>query len=217
LKALKGSVATISHTGSKNRVIAPTDGVIEKQVVSNGDYVRVGDPIVQIINNSVLRAHLPFPESVAGKLKTGLRVILTTPTSDKPVESTIKEMHPLIVANNRSVDVIAEVRNQPNWQAGASVNGKVILGQREASIIVPEQSVVLRPAGEVVYVVEKNTEGELIAYQRVVKTGIAESGHIEIVEGLQGGESIAVDGAAFLTDKALVKLVLSGTSHPLIY
>lgn len=206
LEGAKGRVATITHTGSKNHVIAPTDGIIEKQIVSNGDFVRIGDPIVQIINNSVLRAHLPFPEGVASKLKPGLKVILTTPTSDKPVESVIKEMHPLIVANNRSVDVIAEVRNQPHWQAGASVNGKVILGERNASVIVPEQSVVLRPAGEVVYVVEKNASGEAMALQRIVKTGIAEGGYIEILTGLQGGESVVVDGAAFLTDKAKVNI-----------
>lgn len=206
LEGAKSRVAFISHTGSKNRVVAPTDGIIEKQIVSSGDFVRIGDPIVQIINNSVLRAHLPFPERVAGKLKPGLRVILTTPTSDTTVESVIKEMHPLIVANNRSINVIAEVRNQPNWQAGASVQGKVMLGQRDASVIVPEHSVVLRPAGEVVYVVEKNAEGVLVAHQRVVKTGVAENGHIEVLEGLDGGESVAVDGAAFLTDKALVKI-----------
>lgn len=206
LEGAKSRVATISHTGSKNRVIAPTDGVIEKQIVSNGDFVRIGDPIVQIINNSVLRAHLPFPESVAAKLKTGLTVELTTPTSDKKVISTIKELHPLIVANNRSIDAVAEVKNEPDWQAGASVNGKVILGNRDAAIIVPEQSVVLRPAGEVVYVVEKNATGELTAKQRVVKTGVAENGHIEILEGLTGGESIAVDGAAFLTDNTAVKV-----------
>jgi RND family efflux transporter MFP subunit len=206
LEGAKSRVATISHNGAKNRVVAPTDGVIEKQIVSNGDFVRIGDPIVQIINNSVLRAHLPFPERVAAKLKPGLTVKLTTPTSSKEVMSTIKELHPLIAANNRSIDVVAEIRNEPDWQAGASVNGKVVLGQRDAAIVVPEQSVVLRPAGEVIYVIQKNKAGQLTAFQRVVKTGIAERGNIEILEGLSGGESIAVDGAAFLTDKTAVKV-----------
>ena len=64
--------------------------------------------------------------------------------------------------------------------------------------MVPEQSVV-RPAGKVVYVVE---DGKVA--QRIVQTGYRQGGLIEITAGLAGGETVAVDGAGFLTNNANV-------------
>ena len=202
LAGAKSRISTINHNGSKNRVVAPSDGVVEKQLVATGDYVRVGDPIVQIISKKLLRAHLPFPEHIAAKLKPGLVVILTTPTSPKEVRSVINELKPQIMANSRSIDVIADVRDEAGWQPGASVNARVILGDRTSAFVVPEQSIVLRPAGEVVYEILNNQ-----AIQRVVKTGLQQNGGVEILEGLSGNETIAVDGAAFLTDKASVNII----------
>jgi hypothetical protein len=68
-------------------------------------------------------------------------------------------------------------------------------------MMIPEQSLVLRPAGEVVYVVRNN-----IAYQAVVKTGLRQNGFIELLEGLNANNIVVVDGAGFLTDKAPVKV-----------
>jgi RND family efflux transporter MFP subunit len=208
LAGARSRLASIEHTGSKARVVAPLGGTVEKQIVSPGDFVNVGDPLIQIISNRNLRVHLPFPEVIAAKLQPGLKVRLSTPTSPDMVTSTIRELKPLIGETNRSVDVIADVLNQPGWQSGASVNGTVILGERADAIVVPEQSVVLRPAGEVVYVIQNN-----MAHQRKVKTGLRQSGMVEILDGLAAGEQVAVDGAAFLTDQARVTAQVK-TSHP---
>ena len=202
LAGAKSRINTIAHTGAKNRVVAPTDGIVEKQLVASGDFVRIGDPIVQIISKKLLRAHLPFPESVASKLKPGLKIKLTTPTSSKEVISVIAQLKPQVMSDSRAIDVIADIRDEPDWQPGASVVGRVILGGRNAAIVVPEQSLVLRPAGEVVYVIVGDT-----AKQKVVKSGLAQNGGIEILEGLNGGETVAVDGAAFLTDNAKVSII----------
>jgi len=68
-------------------------------------------------------------------------------------------------------------------------------------MMVPEQSLVLRPAGEVVYVVRNN-----IAYQAIVKTGLRQNGMIEILSGLKPEDTVVVDGAGFLTDEAPVEI-----------
>ncbi len=201
LAGAKARVGTVNHDSSKTRVLAPVSGIIEKRLVSVGEFVHVGDPIVQIVSKQKLRAHLPFPEQIGSQLKPGLKVRLSTPTSDKSVESVIHELQPMITEGSRSVDIIADIFDAPGWQPGASVTGTVILGEQAAAMMIPEQSLVLRPAGEVVYVVRDNT-----AYQAVVKTGLRQNGLIEILEGLKSNDVIVVDGAGFLTDKAPVKI-----------
>ena len=76
------------------------------------------------------------------------------------------------------------------------------MAQHNRALLLPEISVVLRPAGKVIYVIEENK-----VRQQIVKTGVRQEGFIEIVEGLQGDETVALDGAGFLTDNAPIKIV----------
>lgn len=201
LEGAKARLAGIAHNSSKTKVYSPIDGRVEKQVVSPGDFVKQGDSLFQLIGTQRLRAHLPFPESVTAKLKPGQPVRLSTPTvPDLEFTTTIKEIKPLIGAN-RAADVIADVVNQAGWQGGASVNATVVLGVHKNAVVAPEASVILRPAGDVVYVVSDNK-----AKQQVVKVGLRQQGMVEITEGLKAGETVAVDGAAYLTDGAEVKV-----------
>ena len=200
LEGAKARVGSVNHTSSKTKVFAPVSGVIEKKLADTGDFVKIGDPIVQIISQQRLRAHLPFPEKIAAKLKPGLKVRLTTPTTSNVFETVIHELKPMITAENRTVDVIADVFDTTGWQAGASVTGNVILGEQAAAMMVPEQSIVLRPAGEVVYIVRNDK-----AIQAIVKTGLRKNGLVEILEGVSENDTIVVDGAGFLTDNTPVK------------
>lgn len=201
LAGAKARISSINHGSSKTKIYAPASGNIEKKLVDDGEYLRVGDPIVLIVSKQNLRAHLPFPEHIGAKLKAGLKVRLTSPTSDNTVEAVIHELKPMIVEGSRSIDVIADIADAPGWQPGASVTGKVILGEQAEAKMVPEQSVVLRPAGEVVYVVRDN-----IAYQAIVSTGVRQNGLVELRSGININDTIAVDGAGFLTDKAPVNI-----------
>lgn len=201
LTAAKARVASINHNSSKSKVIAPVSGIIESKPVDTGDYLRVGDPIVQIVSKQILRAHLPFPEQLGSQLKPGLVVRLKTPTSDQMVETLIRELKPLIAEGTRTIDVIADVKNAPGWQPGATVTGTVVLSERPATTMIPEQSLVLRPAGEVVYVVRDN-----IAHQVIIESGLRQNGFVEIRSGIKEDDIIVVDGAGFLTDKAPVEI-----------
>jgi membrane fusion protein (multidrug efflux system) len=207
LVGAKARVGSINHSSSKTKIYAPASGNVEKKIVDDGEFVKVGDPIIMIVSKQHLRAHLPFPEHIAAKLKPGLEVRLTSPTSETAVKSVIHELKPMIVEGSRTVDVIADVLGSPNWQPGASVTGTVILGEKAAAMMVPEQSVVLRPAGEVVYVVRNNK-----AYQAIVQTGSHQNGMVELLSGINENDTIVVDGAGFLTDDTAIKIADASTS-----
>lgn len=202
LTGAKARVASIKNLGNKTAIYAPTDGVVEKKIVDTGEFVKIGDPIVQVVSNKKLRAHIPFPERLSNQLKPGMKVRLTTPTSEKTLETEIRELKLMISESNRALDIITDINNETDWQPGASVTGTVILGMKSDALMVPEQSVVLRPAGEVVYVIKND-----IAHQALVKTGEHQKGMVEIISGIQENDTVVVDGAGFLTDQAKIKIV----------
>ena len=190
----------------KTRVLAPIDGEVEVQIVTAGDYVKLGDPLFKLVGTRRLHAHLPMPESANRIIRPGLKVRISAASSpDKSIEAKIDEIRPTVGAQNRALNAIVKFDNDGSFRGGGSVNGRIVIAVRDQALTVPEQSVVLRPAGKVVYVLAEQ-EGRLVAQQRQVETGIRQDGYYEVVKGLQPGDRVAVDGAGFLTNNAPVTL-----------
>jgi len=190
--------------------VAPVDGIIETQIVSPGDYVKVGDPLFRLISNRILRAHLPYPESAAGRIRAGQPVRLSLPHQPgKVIEGTVEDVKPTINDSSRALDVLVRVSNDGSLLSGGTVNAAIVTGHKSAAVMVPEQSVVLRPAGKVVYVIAGGK-----AVQRVVEVGARRDGQVEIVRGLSDGETVAEDGAGFLSDGTAVKVKAAPARKP---
>lgn len=188
---------------TKARVVAPIDGEVETRSVAVGDYVKLGDPMFKLVGTQRLRAVLLLPEAAASRIRPGLKVELVSPAApDKPIASVIEEIKPMVGTANRALNAIVSFTGDGNaFRGGGSVNARIITEVRHNALLVPEQSVVLRPAGKVVYAIK---DGK--AEQRVVETGVRQEGMYEILKGLAPGEQVAVDSAGFLTDGARVAL-----------
>lgn len=193
---------------TKTRVLSAYDGIVDEELASPGDFLKVGDPLFRIIKVDKLRARLPLPETLANRLSLGLNIRLVSPMApDVTVESSIQEIRPTVGSRNRAIDILTIIDNPGPWQPGASVTGEIILTTRDNAILVPKAALVLRPAGKVVYVI---VDG--VAHQKIVEVGEYLGANIEITSGLTGGETIAVNGAGFLTDGSPV--TVSGTNKP---
>ena len=207
LAAAQAQAANAASNLSKARIVAPVSGHVDQRMVSPGDFVSVGKPMFQLVTADKLRVRLPFPESVVGRIHPGLTVYLSTPAvPGKTVQGKVEEIRPVIGASNRAFEAVVAVANPGDWKPGASVNGAVVIEEHPQAVVVPETSVVLRPAGKVVYLIKDQH-----AAQRIVQTGMSRDGYTEILSGVIAGETVALDGAGFLTDKAMVKVQNGGS------
>ncbi len=201
LTALRDQLAAAERDLKKSAVIAPISGKVQSRLVAEGNYVNPGKEMFIISGDDRLQIHLPFPETVAARIAVGQPVRMTSPVDPGTVvEGKISEIRPLVSSASRSIDAVVNKANPGGWKAGASVTGAVLVGRREAAVLAPALCVVLRPAGEVVYVLE----GDKVR-QAVVTTGVRQGAMVEITSGLNGDETLVADGAAFLTDGAAVK------------
>jgi len=150
---------------------------------------------------------LPFPERLSGQLKPGLAVTLDQPAHPgKVVAGTITEVRPMVGTNNRAVETLVDLPAGTDWPAGSSVTARLVLASRE-SVVVPAGSVVRRPAGDVVYVLEGDK-----AVEHKVTIGIRTSERAEVLSGVEAGATVVLSGAGFLTDGALVAVREPGTA-----
>jgi RND family efflux transporter MFP subunit len=194
-------LAEAEYRYDRTRIRAPVDAVVERRLISVGDFVAPGTPIVTIVGRGELRAVLPFPERLAGQLRPGLPVTLQQPSKpDQPITGTVTEVRPMVGTNNRAVEALVDLPDGVEWPAGGSVGAELVLASRQA-VVVPANSVVRRPVGDVVYVLDGDKAAE-----RRVTIGIRTATRVEVLNGLAAGERVALSGAGFLSDGALVAL-----------
>jgi RND family efflux transporter MFP subunit len=200
-KAAKAQLAIVDDSLAKSRVIAPVSGVIQNRLITAGDFVKRGQALFEITRPNQLQAWLPYPETVALRIKIGQSAKIYSPlTPGEFAPGEITDLQPSIGLGSRAVMAIIDLENPGNLRPNATLSGMVLVETRNRAVMVPDISIVRRPAGNLVYIINGN-----IAEARVVKTGHREDGLVEILSGLEGNETVATDGAAFLTDGASVK------------
>ncbi|HJP37853.1 MAG: efflux RND transporter periplasmic adaptor subunit [Gammaproteobacteria bacterium] len=196
-------VADSQRRLTETELVAPVRAEIGVRHIDVGDYLQTGMIAFDLIDVENLRVRLPFPEYRAPLLRPGLSVRLSSPASTStPVAAKITDIRPGINPANRSVAVIIDLINPGNWRPGASVRAEVIIETREEVIMVPQISIVRRPAGNVVYVLN----GKNVSEQQVER-GQRSGRFVEIRSGLHGSETVIVDGAGFLTDGSEVSVI----------
>jgi RND family efflux transporter MFP subunit len=199
LNDARARLAEAQYRLDRTRIRSPVDAVVERRLISVGDFVAPGTPVVTIVGKEGLRAVLPFPERLSGQLRPGLAVTLEQPARPgAAVTGTVTEVRPMVGTNNRAVEALVDLPPESDWPPGGSVTARIVLASRDG-VVVPAGSVVRRPAGDVVYAVG----GEKVA-ERKVTVGIRDAERAEILGGVEAGETVVVSGAGFLTDGALV-------------
>ncbi len=201
-KAASAQLAIIDDLLNKTNITAPVAGVIQQRLVSEGDFVNPGRPMFEITQPDSLQAWLPYPETDALKIRIGQQVLIDSPMAPgQVIPGRITELQPSIGTGSRAVMAIINLADRGDLRPGATVNGRVLVETRSNAVMVNIMSVVRRPAGDVVYVIEAGRARAI-----PVTTGWHDGLFVEIQSGLSGDETIATDGAGFLGDGALVKL-----------
>lgn len=204
-KAAGAQLAIVADSLARSRIIAPVSGVVQQRLIAVGDFVKRGQALFEITRPDQLQAWLPYPETVALRVQIGQPVKIVSPLTPGEFSlGEITQLQPSVGPGSRAVMAIVDLKSPGNLRPEATLSGKVLVETRKNAVMVPDISVVRRPAGEVVYVIHGGK-----AEARLVTTGHHEHDRIEIISGLDGGETVATDGAAFLTDGASVKIAES--------
>lgn len=200
LAAARAQIAQVHHGRDKTVVRAPVSGRIQSRNVAVGDRINPDKVLFTLVSDQAMRVHLPFPELVASQIRPGLTVQLSSPTAPgRTITAKVSDTQPGIEAANRGFNALVDLPADAGLLPGASVDARVITRTMAKAIMVPEIAVVLRPKGKMVYLIDGNK-----AQERLVQTGLQQDGWVEITAGLQGGERVAADGAAYLTQGAVV-------------
>jgi len=201
-QAAQSQLKQAQHNARRTRIRAPYDGIVQQRMVAAGDYIGVGKPLFKLASLAKQQVVLSIPETRSRNIHVGLEVRLHLPQDNTVTIAKISELSPNIALRNNALQARIHLTPPKGWHAGGTVIANIVTATHAHAVLVPEESVVLRPNGKVVYVIN----GEHVKAV-LVQTGIHQHGLVEITQGLKAGTTIAHIGAAFLSDGAAVSVV----------
>ncbi|MBE9041977.1 efflux RND transporter periplasmic adaptor subunit, partial [Oscillatoriales cyanobacterium LEGE 11467] len=166
-------------------------GVVDDIEPKVGDYLREGDELTSIIQNSVLKLNLSVPLERASQLSLGLSVEIfdTFDTKEKEVLGVgqVSFISPSIDADSqlKPIEVLVENDN-PQLKDGRVVIAKIVFRERQLAIVVPSNAIVFQGEQRFVYVAQGTDE--LVAKKIAVELGENQGDRTEILRGLQPGD-----------------------------
>lgn len=203
LAAAQARLAITADRLTKTQLVSPVNGVVERRHVAVGDFVSVGSPLLTVVDTVNLRAELPFPETVGHMVEVGQAIFLESAIAPGlVVEATVGQIRPQVGAMTRSLMVMIDLENPGSWRPEGTIEAILVVENRRGATVVPASSVVKRPAGEVLYLLDTPT-GEQVR-QLVVTTGVRKDDWVEIRDGLGADVFVVVEGAHYLSDGARV-------------
>jgi len=188
---------------AKGIVSSPLDGVVAMRDLNVGDLASdaaAGKPVFRIVDNRLLNLTVTVPSVDSAKVKVGQPLDFTVDSlPGKTFSGRVMFVNPELSPADRSLKVIAEVRNQPEQlKGGLFAKGRIVTGERKNLILIPRSAIAgldLLSARGVV-----NTVAAGVARRREVATGAASGEMVEIVSGLKAGEQYVVRGGFNLRD-----------------
>ena len=187
-------------------IYSKQSGVVMEKNVTVGDYVKLGDVLFNLQNLEKLWVLFDVYESDLAKISLGSEITFSTPSiSNKNFTAKITFIDPLIDATTRVATIRAELNNyngtlKPEMFVSGTLKNKQ-LGSSSSTISIPQSAILYTGERSVVYV--RIPQTNIPSYEfREITLGEKSGTFYEVIEGLEKGEEIVVNGAFFLDASA---------------
>lgn len=186
---------------AKTILSAPFSGILGMRHVSPGDYVEAGQEMVNLEAIDPLKVDFRAPERYASQLAQAKRISVRVDAyPDESFEGEVYAIEPRVDTASRNISLRARISNpEGRLLPGMFAQVTVFLDQRELALWVPEQS--LLPQGDKQFVY-RVVDGRAVL--TAVEIGLRKPGMVEIVNGLNPGDIVVMEGQLKLYDGAAV-------------
>ncbi len=199
LQAAQADLGVAERATADSRVTTRFAGVIGRRFVSRGEFVQPGQKLFELVSLDPVEVEFALPESDASRLTLGLPLEVTVaPYPGEVFHAAVSMISPVVDERTRTLRVKAQLPN-PDGRLRPGLFARADLGiaKREDVVLVPEEAVLQRADGAVVF---RTNPGATSVQRMVVKLVRIKDGQAEIDAELAAGDSVVVRGHAALTD-----------------
>jgi len=188
----------------KSFISSPLKGTVKIRHVKVGEFVRKGDPLVEILDLDKVLVKVNIPEQEIMEIREGENVeVELYALSDRQYLGTVKTIGLEADSRSRTFPVEIMVDNQkrelrPGMLARVTFSKQI----SDEQIVVPRHTILERDNGRVVFLVDQDK-----AVKRMISTGQSLQDRVQVMEGLNVGDLLVVEGHTKLTDGEPIRIL----------
>jgi membrane fusion protein (multidrug efflux system) len=204
LDALRAAYDRARLELSYTEIRAPISGVISTRYIKLGNTIAPNAPTFRVTDLDPLVAYVHIPEKEFRKLAPRQTAdVVVDALGGERFTGVISRISPTVDPKSGTFRARVEVPDPTRrLKPGMFARVNIVYERRENALQLPRAAVIDADGTQSVFVVANGK-----AEQRTVRTGLANSGWLEVVEGLDGSEQIVVVGQAGLKSGSAVKVV----------
>ncbi len=212
LDALKASYDSARLELSYTEIRAPIPGVVSARDIKVGNTIRPNDPTFTVTDLDPLVAYVHVPEKEFRKIAPGQEAeVVVDALGGERFLGRISRISPTVDPQTGTFRARVEVADQSRrLKPGMFARVNIVYERRQAALQLPRTAILDADGQQSVYIV---ADGK--AQQKVIRTGLAHDGWIEVLDGLKGHERVVTVGQAGLKTGTPVKIVGDPAPKPI--
>ncbi len=204
LQQVNNIEADIAYTQAlinKTEIRAPFSGIIGLRNVSKGAFVSQTSVLATIQQVQSLKVDFVLPETYASAVYQGKKVEVVNDLG-KHFEATISGVEPQVNTATRNLKIRALVVAQTKeLSPGAFVRVVFNEGESKPRIFVPSNCIIPETRFKKLAVIKNNA-----VEMTVIETGVRTGDNVEVISGIEVGDTFAINGILFLKPGSDIKV-----------
>ncbi len=201
-KNLEAEIELLNAKIDKTEIKAPFSGIIGFRHISEGAYVTPQTQIASMQKVNPVKLEFSVPQKYFDIVKTGTEINFRIPANDKSYAAKIYAIEPKIDKATRTLLIRARCDNSDRTlMPGAYAEIELLLDEISNAIMIPTQALIPDLKSEKVFVYSSGK-----AVPRMVQTGIRSDKEVQIIDGLNPGDTLITSGIINLRPGLDVKI-----------
>jgi membrane fusion protein (multidrug efflux system) len=188
---------------------APIDGVISERFIKIGNTIEVNAPTFHVTSLEPLISYLHVPEREYRRIDPGQEAsIFVDALAGEEFSAIVSRVSPVVDPDTGTFKISIEVTD-PSRRLKPGMFGRIniIYDIHKNAMQIPRSAIVEEAGQSAIYVVADD-----VAERRVIRTGYAEGGQIEVLEGLDDAEVFVILGHTSLKNGSKVSIINAADS-----
>lgn len=202
VQSLKADMDIVKESIRKTEVRAPFSGKLGLKNISPGAYITPSTILTTISQVNQLKVEFTVPERYSDKIKNGMTIHFTVEGNDKDYTASIMATQSSIEEDTRSLTARAIVKgSSASLTPGSFAKVKMVLGEDNKALMVPNTVIIPQGRKKQIFLYRG---GKAMPVE--VVTGVRDSTNIQILQGINPGDTVITSAILFLRPNMDVQL-----------
>lgn len=199
---IKADIELIRVSIGKTEIRAPYTGRLGLKNISPGAYISPTTLLTTITEVRQMKIEFSVPEKYNTQITNGMPIEFTIEGSDKTYKANVLAKESYVDEATRNLRIRALVQSPDAFMVpGTFAKVNMILGRNDNAIMVPSIAVVPQARNKQVALYRGG-----VAIMTDITTGVRDSSRIQVISGLQPGDTLITTGLLFVKNESKIKL-----------